>query len=133
MAITTILDNEFVSVWFHPESKIIHHQFKRFVHGENLRNALTKGAETMEEFLATKWLSDDRGNTALPPDDEQWAQTIWAPRVMKAGWKHWALVQPVKVVGQMNVKRFAETYAALGINAKIFSDPDEALAWLEVQ
>jgi hypothetical protein len=103
------------------------------VKGAQFREALTKGAEAMEAHPCAKWLSDDRGNTVLPEDDEKWATSIWFPRVCSAGWKHWALVLPIKAVGQLNVQRFAETYAPLGINAKYFTDPNEAMKWLQDQ
>jgi hypothetical protein len=53
--------------------------------------------------------------------------------MLEAGWKHWAIVQPAKLLGQMNIKRISETFAAAGITAQFFSDPDEALKWLESQ
>ena len=84
----------------------------------------------MERRGASKWLSDDRANNALPPADEEWAREVWFPRTRAAGWRHWAIVQPLKVLGQMNVRRFAEAYAAQGITARIFSDPNAAMAWL---
>ncbi|NLD92270.1 MAG: hypothetical protein GX639_06325 [Fibrobacter sp.] len=45
--------------------------------------------------------------------------------------KYWAVVLPEKVVGQMNMKRFSDDYSKAGITAKLFSDPDEALKWVE--
>ena len=51
--------------------------------------------------------------------------------VFAAGWKYWAIVMPDKIVGKMNMKRFIEDYSEKGLTIDIFSDPDEALAWLE--
>ncbi|MBS2032998.1 MAG: hypothetical protein JST54_34315 [Deltaproteobacteria bacterium] len=130
---TTILDNDYATLWHHPESKIVHHQFKRFIHGEEFRQVLRRGQALMEEHKATKWLSDDRANSALPADDEKWAQAEWFPKVQAAGWKYWAIVLPEKIVGQMNMKRFADMYKDLGITAKMFSKPEDALLWLELQ
>jgi len=131
MATTTVIDNEFASLWCDAEKKLVHHHIKKWVHGEDLRKLLLSGYEQLKKNGCTKWLSDDRFNGALKPDDETWAKTVWFPQVLQAGWKHWAIVLPEKIVGQMNIQRFSEDYKAAGINAKAFSDPDAALKWLE--
>ena len=133
MPVRTIIDNELASLWYYEEDKIIYHKFKRFIFGEELRAVLDAGWKEMKESGATKWLSDDSENSVLPPDDEEWAKHDWFVRVKAAGWKHWAIVPPKKTVGQMNMERFAEVYAELGINAKFFMDASEALAWLKKQ
>lgn len=131
MPITTVYENDSVALWFHPEKKIVHHKIKKWVADAELRNLLDKGYEQIKSKKADKWLSDDRGNGVLKSEDEQWVLSDWLPRVIKAGWKYWAIVLPQKVVGQMNMKRHAETFAKAGITAKVFTDPDEALKWLE--
>ncbi len=133
MAAQTVMDNEFATVWFHPEKKIVHHMIKKFVSGKDLRDVLDKGYEVLKRNAGHAWLSDDRNNGALTSADEQWAKTDWFPRVVSAGWKYWAIVMPEKVIGQLNMKRFVNDYAVAGITAKVFSDPNEALKWLESQ
>lgn len=128
-----IIDNEFVSLWYHQEAKIIHHEIKKYVFGTELQKMFLKGSDVMKEKGAKKWLSDDRKNNALTQKDTEWVTTVWFPKTVENGWKYWAIVQPEKLIGQMNVQKFAETYAAKGIVAKIFSDPDEAMKWLIAQ
>ena len=128
-----VADNELVTVWIYPERKMIHHVMKTYCHGQPLREALGKGVEAMEQYRATKWLSDDRANSALVPEDMEWANKIWFPQTKLAGWKHWSVVQPEKIIGQLNMARFVKMYAELGINARMFDDPDEAMAWLDAQ
>jgi hypothetical protein len=91
---------------------------------------LERGTELLEERRALKWLSDDRGNGPVKPEDSEWCRTVWFPRALAAGWKHWAVAMPEGVLGQMNMRRWIETYAEAGINAHPFDDPDAALAWL---
>jgi hypothetical protein len=110
---------------------MIHHRMKAYCHGAAFREALTKGLEAMERYRATKWLSDDRANGALLNEDSEWAIKVWSPRAMAAGWKHWAVVQPAQVIGQINLRKFIKGYADIGINARMFSDPDEAMKWLD--
>jgi hypothetical protein len=45
MSTMTMLDNEYVTVWYHPETKIVHHKFHKFIYGDNFRAALNKGLE----------------------------------------------------------------------------------------
>lgn len=126
-----ILDSEAALLQYHPRAKIVHHEFRRFVHGDELRNVLTKGLEIFEQHNACKWLSDDRHNGPLKPSDEQWALTQWFPKVKAAGWRYWAVVMPEKVLGQMNMKRWIALYSPHGIDARAFDDPEPALRWLE--
>jgi hypothetical protein len=133
MSKVTLLDTEYVTLWYHPETKIVHHQFHRYIYGQKFRDVLETGLEFFKEKGATKWLSDDRENSALPAEDGEWGMTDWNPRMVAAGWKHWAIVLPKKNIGQMNMQQFIDELAPLGLTAQVFSDPDEALKWLESQ
>ena len=128
-----VLDNDSATVWVYPEKKIIHHQFNGFMHGDIFRGVMLAATKAFVENRCTKWLSDDRKNSALPRPDLEWAEKEWEPVVIKAGWKHWAIVVPVKVVGQMSMKRLAKRLSDLNVNVKLFSDPKDALLWLEQQ
>ncbi|MFT3926413.1 MAG: hypothetical protein QM778_27965 [Myxococcales bacterium] len=124
------VENEHITVWIDPSNKLVHHQMHKPCYREVFRQALSIGVECMRREGATKWLSDDRLNGALPPEDEEWAKTVWFPATLKAGWKYWALVPPASVVGQMNMRRFTESYATLGITVRVFTDPRHAEDWL---
>jgi len=128
-----VLDNEFVTIWYHHDKKVVHHQFHKFTCAKDLQDALSQGAAILEKNGARKWLSDDRKNTVIGKEDMEWTATVWRPRVIKAGWKYWALVLPEKIVGQMVMKRIVKEYADTGVTVKLFSDPDEAMKWLETQ
>ena len=125
-----VVDNAHITLWVDPQRKLIHHQMHRACYGEVFRAALSAGVQAMQGAGATKWLSDDRLNGALSPEDEEWAKSVWFPATLKAGWKHWALVAPASVVGQMNMRRFTQTYAALGVTVRVFTDPGPAEEWL---
>lgn len=133
MTPVTILENDYLSVWYHPRANIIHHKFLKFVYGERLREGLNTGATLMKRYTAHKWLSDDRNNSAMPPEDVNWCMNDFFPRAIKAGWKYWAVVMPEKVIGQLNMKGFINTYSNMGLNVRVFSDPERALKWLEDQ
>lgn len=133
MSKITVIDNPYVTLWFHTDKKIVHHQLHQFIYGQVFREFLLAGTELMKKHGGKKWLSDDRSNTVLSQDDSQWGETNWFPQTVAAGWKYWAIVRPKKTLAQMGMDRIAKEYAKAGITAQFFSDPDEAMRWLEKQ
>lgn len=128
-----IADNEQITVWYYPDKKIIHHKMHKYTHHENFREALMAGAEAMEKYKACKWLSDDRNNPVLNPEDQEWGIKVWQPKVLKAGWKYWAIVTPERIVAKLRMQKLAEMYSNLGVTVQLFTDLDEAMKWLESQ
>jgi hypothetical protein len=125
-----IVDNPQISVWLYPEQGIIHSYMKGFCHGVHYRDALTKGMEAMKAHKASKWLSDNLLGGPVPREDEEWGAKFWMPATKASGWKHWGVVLPEKVIGQISHKRLLKKYDNLGVNLRFFSDPDEAMRWL---
>jgi hypothetical protein len=126
-----LINNEYVSLQYHPGKKIVHHELKQWVPTEPFREALTKEAELFEKYGAQKLLSDDRGNGALYRDAEEWATNVWGPRAINAGWQYWAIVMPEKALGKMNMRSIISMYAEKGITVQTFANTDEAMHWLE--
>jgi hypothetical protein len=128
----TILATPSAMLWYYPAAGgIVHHEIKRFIHGQELRDLLSRGSEVLIERHATKWLSDDRKNGALSKEDAAWAESVWRPPVLAAGWRAWAMVPPESVVGHMDISKYTAAAGALGLKVRTFSDPVTALAWLE--
>jgi hypothetical protein len=125
-----VLDTNQATVWYHPEGGIVHHFFKRPTRDAAFRQVLEVGLEQMIEHGATKWLSDERNNSALTPEDSQWIIDEWVPRALEAGWRHWAIVLPDYVVGKMDMALYIATRRQMGTNVYVFTDPAEALEWL---
>ncbi len=126
-----LVENDLISVWIYPEKKLVHHLMKAYCFGVDFREGLTRGVDAMERHGATKWLSDDRANGALPPEDLAWTKRVWRSRALAAGLKRWAIVQPAKLIGQVNLSRVVKQYADLGVEVRMFGDPDEAMKWLD--
>ena len=133
MPAITIYDSPAVTVWYHTDKRIVHHQIRKFVHGKEFQAFLMAGTEALARYQAQKWLSDDRGNTVLSQDDQRWGQAVWFPQTARAGWKYWAIVTPEKVLARLTMEKLTKEYGAAGVTAKFFSDPDEAMKWLESQ
>jgi len=133
MAKITIIETPNVSLWYHQEEKIVHHCIHKFVFGEELHSLLLSGTALVEKHKAEKWLSNDTSNTVLRSEDIEWGNINWFPRTVKAGWKHWAIVQPKAAIAKMNMDKIVKQYSDAGINTKFFSDEKEAFEWLKEQ
>lgn len=133
MPTITVYDSPAVTVWYHTDKKIVHHQIRKFVFGKEFQAFLLSGTEAMRKYQAQKWLSDDRGNTVLSQEDQKWGHDYWFPQTAQAGWKYWAIVRPEKVLARVTMENLTKEYAKAGVTAKFFNDPDEAMRWLESQ
>ncbi|HLA43538.1 MAG TPA: hypothetical protein VJZ27_08895 [Aggregatilineales bacterium] len=133
MNIETVINNEHATLSYHCDSQIVHHVFHKQISGQAFRDILNAGVELMEKNKATKWLSDDRNNSALPDDDTEWSLHNWFPRAQQAGWKFWALVVPPDILARFNLKEFVDSYYEQGLRIMVFTDPAVALTWLEHQ
>jgi len=125
-----IIENEYATLVYHPDEKIVHHTFLKPIGGEEFRNVLDTGAKTLKDNKASKWLSDDRANMAMSSEDTAWSKENWFPRAVRAGWKYWALVVPQDIMGRMNMKEFVDSYLDQGLRIMVFSKPEKAMEWL---
>jgi hypothetical protein len=133
MSPVSLFESDHATMWYHPDKKIVHHQIHKFIFGEEFQKLLLTGTDAIKKNRAQKWLSDDRSNSVLRKEDIEWGMVNWFPQTVQAGWKYWAIVQPEKMIAQINMEKLAQDYAKAGIVAKFFSDPDEAMRWLESQ
>jgi hypothetical protein len=130
MTDVTICNNDYATLIYHADEKIIHHTFHQPIGGEEFRKILNMGADALREHGASKWLSDDRNNSALSPEDTEWSINNWFPRAVQSGWKYWALVVPPDVLAQLNLKEFVDLYFEKGLRIMVFTVPEKAMEWL---
>ena len=127
----TIVENEFYTAWCLPRFGLIHHQWHQYCYGDKLQNYLTMGAQAFEEYKCNKWLSDDRKfGGALHPDDWSWGEVHFTPRLIKAGWKYYAMVLPAGVIAGMSANALISFFAEKGVDTQLFTQLDEAQNWL---
>ena len=129
----TVLQSPYFTLYYHPHTRVVHHEIRHFVTGQDFRNLLTAGSDVLRKNMARKWLSDDRGQWVLAKDDIDWSETHWAPQTAKAGWRYWAIVRAEKILAKVAMEQLVEKYGKLGVKAQFFTDPREARAWLEKQ
>jgi hypothetical protein len=133
MPTATILDDEYMSLWYHPETGIVHHRIHKYLVQGGFRKLLTASAEVLEANRATKYLSDDRTNVVVDPEDVKWADDNWYPRAIKAGLRHWALVLPSTMVGSLQARTILESRRKQGLDVEGFDSIETAMAWLQTK
>src|SRR4051812_16960888 len=89
-----VLDNDLISLWCYRNKFMVHQLVHRPVGGPPLRHALKMGTEALKANTSVRWLSDERNNGALTPDDMHYIPDVWFPEMLKAGWRYWAIVLP---------------------------------------
>ena len=130
MAIT-LIDDPQRTLAYHADFRVVHHTIRGSLPSADFRDLLTKGAECLEKHKATKWLSDDRQLAPISPEDSDWGEIVWGPRVLKAGFKFWAIVVPAHAVGSLQLRRFANMYRARGVSVEVFENLEATWRWLK--
>ena len=126
-----VINKDYMKLWYHPDSKIVHHKMIKTLPKGAHQELLSTGADYMEKYRGGKWLSDDTEMVAVREEDSQWADVNWFPRVRKAGWKYWAIVLPKSSIGNLQVNRFVKQHRDMGIEVEVFETPESAMTWLE--
>jgi hypothetical protein len=131
----TIIDDEYMGLWYHPEGNIVHHKIKQYLPPGNFERLLTTGADELDKHGGKKWLSDDRNAVVVAPEDIKWSEVEWVRRMTEAGLKHWAVVLPASAVGSLQLKKSLgapEKESRIpGLTIRTFESVEEALAWLQ--
>ena len=127
----TIMEDEFAGLWYHPDSNVVHHEIRGFLPRGFFPKILTTGADCLEEHRAQKWLSDDRSSVIIAEEDVRWTAAVWAPRVIEAGFRYWAVVTPASEVAAAQMAGCVEVYRKQGVTVEQFKKAGDALAWLD--
>lgn len=125
-----VLENEHITMFYYPDTKIVHHIYQPTIGGDALKEGLNFGVDLLKQHNAEKWLSDNRKSDAHTDEETEWINTVWLPNAIKAGWKYWALVVPDSFLARVNQIEFVEAFFEMGVWVQVFVDPDEAMEWL---
>jgi len=130
MSRITVIDNQYVTLYYHTDLKIVHHIYHPGVGGDYLKEELNRGVELLREHGACKWLSNNSAIEGVTDEETAWINTHWLPEAIAAGWKYWALVVPESVMGRMNMVTFVDEFSNMGVKVRVFTDPEAAMDWL---
>jgi hypothetical protein len=130
MTSNIIVQNEFITIEYRPDTEAIYHKVHRPISGQAMYDAIGKATDFLRDNGITKWLADDRDNGPLSPEDEDWALNVWSKRAISFGWKYWAIVVPTELVAASSMIAVIEYFHSLGLLMRVFSNADEAHQWL---
>ena len=126
----TVYENDYVTLYYYPDAKIVYHVLHKFTYGEEFRRYLELGLELLQKHGARKWIADNRNHSALPTEDLEWSMNDWFFRAYKTGWRYWAMVMPDKIAGQLSMNRIMKRNIDMGMTIKVVESLEEALEWL---
>jgi len=118
-------------MYYFEDTGIIYHIYTEKIGGDCLKEQLNLGIELMQKYGTNKWLSDNRAIKGHTDEETAWIFEDWLPRAVAAGWKYWSLVVPEDEYARMNMWEVTQTFHEIGVHQNVFTDPDDALAWLE--
>ena len=133
MSEIVIVDNEYITMEYHPDGKMIYHTIHKPMGAEQtqlLMDTLDAGTETLRQHKVLKWLSDDRLNGPLTPEFLKWSLGNWSPRTIDAGWKYWANVVPKELAAAGTLMPVIKKLHELGLKMQVFTNVEDALKWL---
>jgi hypothetical protein len=125
-----VVDNEYITVRYLPDKKIVYHTVHKPIESRLFMEALDAGGEVLRQNGAHKWLSDDRKNGPLSPEMIA-GPKIWGPGMIAAGWKYWANVVPKDIMAAGALVPVMETLLELGLRMMVFTTVEDAFRWLE--
>lgn len=131
MADITIIDNEYITMQYLEDRKTIYHVVHQPISGQPLRDALLTGLNALQDYGASKWVSDDRKNGPMSDDDREWGEVNINQRAVEAGWHYWAIVVPEQIVAAGSMAPVMEASFERGLRMMVFSNTDEAFDWID--
>ena len=130
MTYETILDNQWGTVFHNQTHNYVYHIIKKDTNGTDIQHLLNTGLEALIKHKSEKWISDDRLNGPVLPEDIEFSLTDWGPRAASAGWKYWALVVPEEIAGRATMVAVVKAYLELGVHVRVFTDVAKGREWL---
>ena len=128
----TILENEFISILYYPEQKIIAHTVHQPISNMQLMEAMKVASNFLVENNVSKWLSDDRKNGPIENDiaEADMDYKEYNQRMIDAGWRYWANVIPTSLEAAYTLTPVMEEMHDMGLQMNVFTSYDEAFDWL---
>lgn len=126
MPVQILVENEFITVQYHPEYDILHHTIHKPISGKALFDALMPGGQFLKENGVTKWLSDDRKLPQQPRNTQADGVKQW----VEGGLRYWAIVIPEQIESAAGMTPMIDELHRYGVQMRVFRKVEDALQWL---
>ncbi len=129
-----VANSDIITVEYVPDKQMIYHVIHKPV-AENLKafqDALDAGTQALKTYGVSKWLSDDRKNGPLPPEQYKWLETTqWSLNTIKLGWKYWANVVPQEIAAAGTLTALIDDLYTHDLHLMVFISIEAAQKWLD--
>lgn len=122
--------DELISIAFNKEKNWIEADWTGFQNLESVKNGCLNIHKLLKANGCTKVLNDNthvQGNWSEAVD---WGQQVWFPMMEQAGTKHFAWIYSPSTFAQLSAEKSVDMLQR-EITTRLFSDRNEAKAWLE--
>jgi hypothetical protein len=138
----TVYDNDQVICQLDDELPVLKHKWKGPIPGEDFRQNLLRIAEHYRQLSASyanlAWLADTRLLGEVDEETEQWFAEVWDKLLFEElGVKYHAVVLGEDLFAEYPMEKFklraAEKFKTHGVQLEVFSDEEEAYAWIRTR
>ena len=128
--IQPFFETDYVAIQEDIKNQWIFADWKGYQTEDSVKTGATKILEAMIHFKLTKVLNDNSNVVGIWSPAAKWGGTIWIPKMINAGLKHFAWVYSPSALSQFSTK---ETLKNAPDNEafRTFVDIEEAKKWLK--
>jgi hypothetical protein len=105
-------------------------EWRSWANRDEFRAACEQALQAVRENHATKWLMDGRALRVVVEKDQRWLAEDWAPRMVRAGVRHSALVMPKSGLASLTVENVRAAHDLDLEQRQWFATLEEAKTWL---
>ena len=123
-------EDDACEVTYDPEIPCVTMSWKGYLTSPRFREANERVLAAIQERRATKLLGDITHFKLIGADDQRWLNEHWIPRLVQAGCRYVALVQPVFYFNQVAVQTVASRIDPESLVIGHFDSVAAARRWL---
>ncbi len=126
-----LYNEDFCKIFYNEELQFINIQWKDFPRSIDFRGACIKTIDFMIEYKTGKLLTDNRNAKVFSVEDQKWLNNEWLPEAIKAGYYCSATLINDDIFVKTAIKNITNKRDKNSVKTKIFTNEDEAIAWLQ--
>jgi hypothetical protein len=125
-----LYSSETLTLSWVPTDRYLKVERSGFIKGAAFRRELELIVEELTARRASRQLNDFRKMKPVAPDDQDFINRDWLPRLVRAGLRHSAVLAPESAIAQMSLTAIVARVADTELVTQYFAHQDAAVAWL---
>jgi hypothetical protein len=126
----TYLANEQYEILYSETHQYITMQWKKYIRGDEYREAVLKGIECLTEKNYHKWLINACSLIVVNNEDQIWLSEVWVKAAEASGLKYISVILPRSKLGQSIVEKMDLHPSTSHFIKKSFVNEEDAVDWL---